>query len=87
MKSATPKVLHDLCGRPMVMWPVLAAQAAGADHVIVVDSPARPTEAVLPEGVEIAIQPTPDGNAELLELSSAQGRRLVRQGQHMQEIR
>jgi hypothetical protein len=35
----------------------------------------------------LLIQPTPDGNAELLELSSAQGRRLVRQGQHMQEIR
>ena len=35
----------------------------------------------------LLIQPTPDGNAELLELSSAQGRRLVRKGQHMQEIR
>ena len=34
----------------------------------------------------LLIQPTPDGNAELLELSSAQGRRLVRQGQHMQEL-
>ena len=34
----------------------------------------------------LLIQPTPDGNAELLELSPAEGRRLVRQGQHMQEM-
>ncbi len=25
MRSATPKVLHDLCGRPLVGWPVAAA--------------------------------------------------------------
>ncbi len=61
MKSATPKVLHDLCGRPMVLWPVLAAREAGAEHVIVVDSPQRPTEQTLPDGVEIAIQQQPDG--------------------------
>jgi len=35
----------------------------------------------------LLIQPTPDGNAELLEISSLQGRRLVLQGQHMQEMR
>jgi hypothetical protein len=34
----------------------------------------------------LLIQPTPDGNVELLELSPAEGRRLVRQGQHMQEM-
>ena len=32
MKSQIPKVLHDLCGRPMVAWPVLAAQEAGAER-------------------------------------------------------
>ena len=25
MRSRTPKMLHELCGRPMVLWPVLAA--------------------------------------------------------------
>jgi bifunctional UDP-N-acetylglucosamine pyrophosphorylase/glucosamine-1-phosphate N-acetyltransferase len=61
MKSATPKVLHDLCGRPMVLWPVIAAQEAGAAHVVVVDSPDTPTRQVLPDDVDVAIQPQPDG--------------------------
>ena len=39
MKSATPKVLHEICGRPMVAWPVIAAQEAGAERVVVVSSP------------------------------------------------
>jgi bifunctional UDP-N-acetylglucosamine pyrophosphorylase/glucosamine-1-phosphate N-acetyltransferase len=61
MRSKTPKVLHELCGRPMVLWPVHAALEAGAEKVLVVDSPARALEAVLPEGVELAVQPQPDG--------------------------
>ncbi len=61
MRSSTPKVLHDLCGAPMVLWPVRAALAAGAGRVVVVDSPARALEQVLPEGVELAVQPQPDG--------------------------
>ncbi len=61
MRSAKPKVLHELCGRPMVLWPVAAARAAGAARVIVVDSPARALEAVLPEGVELAVQPEANG--------------------------
>ena len=44
MRSSTPKVLHDLCGAPMVLWPVRAALAAGAGRVVVVDSPARALE-------------------------------------------
>jgi bifunctional UDP-N-acetylglucosamine pyrophosphorylase / glucosamine-1-phosphate N-acetyltransferase len=39
MRSRTPKVLHDLCGRPMIAWPVAAALAAGAGKVVVVDGP------------------------------------------------
>ena len=61
MRSATPKVLHDLCGIPMVLWPVRAALAAGAERVVVVDSQARALADVLPEGVELAVQPRPDG--------------------------
>jgi bifunctional UDP-N-acetylglucosamine pyrophosphorylase/glucosamine-1-phosphate N-acetyltransferase len=36
MKSALPKVLHPVLGRPMVTWPVDAALAAGASQVTVV---------------------------------------------------
>jgi bifunctional UDP-N-acetylglucosamine pyrophosphorylase/glucosamine-1-phosphate N-acetyltransferase len=61
MRSKTPKVLHDLCGIPMVLWPVRAALAAGAERVVVVDSPARACEAVLPAGVELAVQSQSDG--------------------------
>jgi bifunctional UDP-N-acetylglucosamine pyrophosphorylase/glucosamine-1-phosphate N-acetyltransferase len=61
MRSSTPKVLHDLCGRPMVLWPVAAALEAGASTVVVVDSPERALERVLPEGVELAVQPRADG--------------------------
>jgi bifunctional UDP-N-acetylglucosamine pyrophosphorylase/glucosamine-1-phosphate N-acetyltransferase len=61
MRSKTPKVLHELCGTPMVLWPVYAALEAGANRVVVVDSPARALEAVLPEGVELAVQPQSNG--------------------------
>jgi bifunctional UDP-N-acetylglucosamine pyrophosphorylase/glucosamine-1-phosphate N-acetyltransferase len=39
MKSARPKVLHELCGRPM-LWHVLTAlRAAAIDEIVVVTSP------------------------------------------------
>ena len=34
MRSSLPKVLHPVCGRPMVAWPVLAAREAGAGRVV-----------------------------------------------------
>ena len=61
MRSSTPKVLHDLCGMPMIAWPVAAARAAGAERIIVVDAPARPLDGHLDEDVEIAVQPEPNG--------------------------
>ncbi|MEZ4335789.1 MAG: NTP transferase domain-containing protein [Sandaracinaceae bacterium] len=36
MKSALPKVLHEIAGRPMVAWPIEAARSAGAERVVVV---------------------------------------------------
>ncbi len=61
MRSRTPKVLHDLCGQPMIAWPVAAALAAGAGKVVVVDGPERPLEGHLPDGVELAVQPEANG--------------------------
>jgi bifunctional UDP-N-acetylglucosamine pyrophosphorylase/glucosamine-1-phosphate N-acetyltransferase len=61
MRSRLPKVLHDLCGRPMIAWPVAAALEAGASKVVVVDGPQRPLDGRLPEGVQLAIQPEPNG--------------------------
>ncbi len=61
MRSSTPKVLHEICGRAMVLWPVRAAMEAGAGRVVVVDSPARALQAVLPAEVELTVQPQSDG--------------------------
>jgi bifunctional UDP-N-acetylglucosamine pyrophosphorylase/glucosamine-1-phosphate N-acetyltransferase len=61
MRSAVPKVLHELCGRPMGLWPVVAALEAGAGKGVVVDSPARPLAEVLPAGVELVVQPVSNG--------------------------
>jgi bifunctional UDP-N-acetylglucosamine pyrophosphorylase / glucosamine-1-phosphate N-acetyltransferase len=61
MKSKTPKVLHDLLGRPMGLWPVHAALDAGAQKVVVVDSPEKPLESVLPDGAVAVVQPEANG--------------------------
>ena len=39
MRSQTPKLLHPICGRPMIAWPVAAASEAGAAKVVVVEAP------------------------------------------------
>ena len=36
MRSARPKVLHSLCGRPLIAYPVNAARALGSRVVVVV---------------------------------------------------
>ena len=61
MRSSLPKVLHPLCGRPLILWPVTAAQEAGAGKVVVVDNPKKRLEDWLPEDVEVAVQPEPNG--------------------------
>ncbi len=61
MRSAVPKVLHPICGRPMIAWPVLAAHEAGAGRVCVIVSPDRDLSPGLPEGTETVVQPKPDG--------------------------
>ena len=66
MKSATPKMLHELCGVPLVRWAVTAAQEAGAGKVIVVDGPTQALNGHLPDGVEIAIQQEPRGTGDAL---------------------
>jgi bifunctional UDP-N-acetylglucosamine pyrophosphorylase/glucosamine-1-phosphate N-acetyltransferase len=57
MRSSTPKVLHPLCGRPLILWPLEAARTAGAERIVVVLAPGSEEIArALPPGVEIAIQ-------------------------------
>jgi bifunctional UDP-N-acetylglucosamine pyrophosphorylase/glucosamine-1-phosphate N-acetyltransferase len=44
MRSDTPKLLHPLCGRPIIEWTIDAARQAGARRVVLVDSPQRRLE-------------------------------------------
>lgn len=61
MRSSTPKMLHPVCGRAMVAWPILAAREAGAGRVAAIVSPGIDLAAGLPESVETIEQPEPDG--------------------------
>jgi len=61
MRSAVPKVLHPVCGKPMVVWPIEAAREAGAGRIAVVVSGERDISAAMPEGVEIVVQQVADG--------------------------
>jgi len=72
MRSKLPKVLHPLCGRPLILWPVTAAQEAGAGKIVVVDNPKRRLEDRLPEGVVVAIQPEPNGTGGAVQAATDQ---------------
>ncbi len=73
MRSATPKLLHPICGRPMIGWPVAAAQASGASKVVVVDNPGRKLEAELDgSGAVLAIQEQPRGTADAVNAAAAE---------------
>jgi bifunctional UDP-N-acetylglucosamine pyrophosphorylase/glucosamine-1-phosphate N-acetyltransferase len=61
MRSSTPKMLHPVCGRAMVAWPILAAREAGAGRVAAIVSPGRDLSAGLPADVEAIEQPEADG--------------------------
>jgi bifunctional UDP-N-acetylglucosamine pyrophosphorylase/glucosamine-1-phosphate N-acetyltransferase len=61
MRSSVPKMLHPVCGRPMIAWPVLAAYEAGAERVCVIVSPDRDLSGALPNGIETIVQPASDG--------------------------
>ena len=62
MRSPLPKVLHELCGLPMLAWVARAAREAGADDVIVVAGPqtAEPIAAALPD-VRVVVQSPANG--------------------------
>ncbi|MEJ7602505.1 MAG: bifunctional UDP-N-acetylglucosamine diphosphorylase/glucosamine-1-phosphate N-acetyltransferase GlmU [Kofleriaceae bacterium] len=67
MKSETPKVLHRICGRPLIHWVVLAARAAGAERVVaILGHKADTVRAALDHSfgagrVEVAMQPEQRG--------------------------
>ncbi len=63
MRSSLPKMLHPVCGRAMVAWPIEAARGAidGEWNVVVIDSPKQNSVPGLPDKVRIVTQPEPNG--------------------------
>ncbi len=61
MRSSLPKVLHPVCGRPMVEWVIDAARAAGATEVVCITRPGDGVAEGLPEGVTVAEQTEGEG--------------------------
>jgi bifunctional UDP-N-acetylglucosamine pyrophosphorylase / glucosamine-1-phosphate N-acetyltransferase len=72
MRSSLPKVLHPLCGRPLIAWPIQAAREAGARKVVVVDGPKRRLADHLPEGVTVAIQEEPRGTGDAVAAATSE---------------
>jgi bifunctional UDP-N-acetylglucosamine pyrophosphorylase/glucosamine-1-phosphate N-acetyltransferase len=71
MRSETPKLLHAICGRPMIAWAVSGASDAGAGKVVVVEGPGRELEPVLDHRVEFAVQERPLGTADALKAAAS----------------
>jgi bifunctional UDP-N-acetylglucosamine pyrophosphorylase / glucosamine-1-phosphate N-acetyltransferase len=73
MRSRTPKVLHPLCGRPLLLWPIEAAREAGAERIVVVlSADSDEVQRVLPPDVEVAIQREQAGTADAVLSARAQ---------------
>jgi bifunctional UDP-N-acetylglucosamine pyrophosphorylase/glucosamine-1-phosphate N-acetyltransferase len=68
MKSELAKVLHPVCGRPMVSYVIQTAKKLGSHQVIVVVGYQRErvVQALLGEGVEFAVQAEQLGTAHAL---------------------
>ncbi len=64
MRSNVPKLLHPLCGRPLLAWPLAAAREGGAGRIVVVDGPARRLAQSLDGQVAVAVQARPRGTAD-----------------------
>jgi bifunctional UDP-N-acetylglucosamine pyrophosphorylase / glucosamine-1-phosphate N-acetyltransferase len=72
MRSQLPKMLHPLCGRPLVAWPIAAARAAGAARIVVVDAQSNTLAGHLPHDVTTAVQPVPNGTGGAVQAAAEQ---------------
>src|SRR3990167_497290 len=53
MRSSRPKVLHPLCGRPLIVYPVAVCRALGARVVVVVGRAADEVRAAVGEADDL----------------------------------
>ena len=68
MKSGFPKVLHQVCGKEMIRYPVELMGQLGIDRIAVVVSPANESAVttLLADTVEYVTQPEPMGTGDAL---------------------
>ncbi|HKM38689.1 MAG TPA: bifunctional UDP-N-acetylglucosamine diphosphorylase/glucosamine-1-phosphate N-acetyltransferase GlmU [bacterium] len=70
MKSSRPKVLHELCGRPLISYVVDAAKAAGAsDVVLVINSEMKAVHELFGNTVKYAYQDRRLGTGHALQVA------------------
>ena len=61
MRSPLPKVLHPLCGLPMLNWVVDAARGAGAERVLCITRPGDGVRDGIPDGAQCVEQVEGEG--------------------------
>src|SRR3954453_20500197 len=61
--SSLPKVLHPICGVPMLSWVIEAAQQAGAGRVVCITRPGSGAAEARPPAAETAEQTEGEGPA------------------------
>ena len=67
MKSRTPKVLHTVCGRPMLAYVIDAARAAtGEKPLVVYSTPVEEITRVFAGEADFALQANPNGTGDAL---------------------
>ncbi len=66
MRSKTPKVLHPICGRALLHWPITAAEEAGITDVVVICSPDERVKESLPDWVKAVEQPQALGTGDAI---------------------
>jgi bifunctional UDP-N-acetylglucosamine pyrophosphorylase / glucosamine-1-phosphate N-acetyltransferase len=71
MRSRTPKLLHLICGRPMIGWVLAAAREAGASKIVVVDGPGEPLRSSLDDSIVSVVQEQARGTADALRAAQA----------------
>jgi bifunctional UDP-N-acetylglucosamine pyrophosphorylase / glucosamine-1-phosphate N-acetyltransferase len=68
MKSARPKVLHELCGRPMLWYVLRSLRGCGVDEILVVTSPELNVQ-VAQFGVASVVQPEQRGTGHAVKIA------------------
>ena len=74
MRSTTPKVLHELCGRPMLAyvldaWTSTAAGAASSAPIVVYSTPVEAVATAFADRATFALQTTPTGTGDAVRVA------------------